>query len=172
MRIGRLGIVTALTWVATTAAIAGPQEDTSEAARAYATGDVVAAMKLYTRAADAGDALAQVRLAEILDAAEDDQRAVDYFRRAAAQNHPAGEFGLGRMYAKGEGVARDPAEALRWYRRAADRDHLPAIEAIAWAYATGDLGLPKDKAEADAWGARAVKLGGTAPVMTAKGSHK
>ena len=69
------------------------------------------------------------------------------------------------MYAKGEGTPRDPAEALKWYRRAAEMDFLPSVEAVAWAYLVGDLGLAADKAQADAWGDRVVKLGGKRPTV-------
>jgi TPR repeat protein len=147
------------------AATCGPVEDTREADEAYRNGDVASAMSKYRRAADAGHAPAQVGLARLLDASEDDKSAFDLYRKAADQNYAAGIHGVGLMYAKGEGTPRDPAEALKWYRRAADMDFLPSVEAIAWAYLVGDLGLAPDKAAADSWGERVVKLGGKRPAV-------
>jgi TPR repeat protein len=147
-----------------TAAYAGPAED---AERAYRDGDVVAAMALLRRAAEAGSAPAQSRLAAILDAAEDDRMAFELYRKSAAQGDAAGEYGLATMHAKGEGTARDPAEALKWYRAAADHGHALAAQAIAWAYLVGDLGLAPSPEQAQAWGERAVKLGGARPVLAA-----
>ncbi len=43
-----------------------------------------------------------------------------WYRKASEQNHPLAQFNLGLMYAKGEGVPQDDAEAVRWIRRAAD----------------------------------------------------
>jgi uncharacterized protein len=143
----------------------GPVEDTQQADEAYRNGDVVTAMSLYRRAADTGHAPAEVGLARILDAAEDDKGALALYRKAADQNYAAGVHGVGVMYAKGEGATRDAAEALKWFRRAAAMNFLPSIETIAWAYLVGDLGLAPNRAEADAWGDRVVKLGGTRPVL-------
>lgn len=146
-------------------ALAGPAEDTERAEQTYRSGDVVGAVVLLRGAANANYAPAQVRLAAILDAAEEDAAALDLYRKAAAQGDAAGEYGVGLMHAKGEGTRKDGAEALRWYRQAAAKNYLPAVEAIAWAYLTGDLGLARDAKEAEAWGERAVKLGGRKPVL-------
>lgn len=145
---------------------AGVIEDTDAAERAYRTNDLVGAMALFRRAADAGHAPAQARLGEILDAAEEDREAVDYFRRSAQQGNAAGQYGLGGMYDKGEGVAKNAAAALEWYRLAAAQDHLPAVQAIAWAYCTGTPALAADASEAKKWGERAVRLGGFMPSLT------
>lgn len=146
-------------------ALAGPAEDAERAEQSYRSGDVVGAVGLLRGAANANYAPAQVRLAAILDAAEEDAAALELYRKAAAQGDAAGEYGVGLMYAKGEGTKKDAAEAMRWYRQAAAKNYVPAIEAIAWAYLTGDLGLARDAKEADAWGERAVKLGGRKPVL-------
>lgn len=39
-------------------------------------------------------------------------------------------FNLGVMYANGEGVAKDDAEAVRWYRKAADLGNRHAIRRL------------------------------------------
>jgi len=127
---------------------ADPREDTERAETSLRNGDLITAMALLRKAADAGHAPAQARLADLLDVAEQDAQAVALYRKAAEQGHPAGEFGLGRMLAQGEGVARDVPTGLQWIQRAAARDHAPAIEWLARAHRSGDLGLRRDAQEA------------------------
>jgi len=102
---------------------AAPEDDFRAGSQAYRTGDVVQAMALLKRSADAGHAPSQSLLAYILDKAEFDEDAVAYYRKAAAQGDAEGEFGLGSMYAAGEGVKRDRAEARKWITRAAEKGH-------------------------------------------------
>ena len=128
-------------------AAAAPDE-VRQAETAIRSGDVFTAMGLLRRAADQNNPVAQARLADLLHAAEFDQEALVLYRKAAEQGEAAGEFGLGRMYADGSGVPRDPALALQWYRKAELKQHVPALDALARAYRTGDLGLAKDPARA------------------------
>jgi hypothetical protein len=143
---------------------AGPSEQAEAAEAAYRTGDLVVAMGLFRQAAEAGHSLAQARLADLLNAAELNAEAVDWYRRSALQGDAEGEFGLGRLLANGEGVPRDAAQALRWYRQAAARQHVRAIEALARATRSGDLGLARDPAEADRLEQRAQALRNAAGV--------
>jgi TPR repeat protein len=136
-------------------AIAGPQDDVNQAQASLAGGDVFAAMTLLRRAADQNHAVAQARLADLLRAAQFDQEALALYRNSAEQGEPAGEFGLGRMYADGTGVPRDPALALEWYRKAEAKNHAPALDALARAYRTGDLGFTRDLELAARYDARA-----------------
>jgi uncharacterized protein len=119
-------------------------------------GDVSQAMAVLRQAANRGHSGAQARLADLLRAAEFNQEALALYRQSAAQGDPAGEFGLGRMYADGLGVPRDAAQALAWYRRAEQQQHAPALDALARAYRSGDLGLPRDLAAAAELDARAA----------------
>lgn len=137
------------------AAQAGPPEDTQQAETAIRTGDVFTAMATLRRLSDQGYAPAQARLADLLHSAEFDAEALALYRKAAEQGEAAGEFGLGRMYADAAGVPRDAALALQWYRKAAARNHAPALDALARAYRSGDLGLAKDLEEARTFDKRA-----------------
>lgn len=137
------------------AAVAGPAEDVQRAEASLGGGDVVAAMSLLRRAADQNHGVAQARLADLLRAAQFDQEALVLYRKSAQQGEAAGEFGLGRMYADGTGVPRDAALALEWYRKAEAKNHAPALDALARAYRTGDLGLAKDLEQAARYDARA-----------------
>ena len=51
------------------------------------------------------------------------------------------------MYANGEGVPEDDAEAVRWYRLAADQGHAGAQYNLGVMYANGE-GVVEDDAEA------------------------
>ena len=54
------------------------------------------------------------------------------------------------MYANGEGVAEDDAEAVRWYRLAADQGLAIAQNNLGWMYDNGE-GVAEDDAEAVRW---------------------
>lgn len=75
----------------------------------------------HTRAdADAGHADAQFGLALLLACGSGDYpQAVQWYSRAAAQNHRLAQFNLGQMYARGQGVEPNEATAMMWIQRAA-----------------------------------------------------
>ena len=54
------------------------------------------------------------------------------------------------MYANGEGVPEDDAEALKWYRMAAEQGNAPAQFSLGFMYANGE-GVPEDYVRAYAW---------------------
>lgn len=141
---------------------AAPEDDFRAGSRAFYTGDVVQAMALLRKSADTGHAPSQSLLAYVLDKAEFNDEAIAYYRKAAAQGDAEGEFGLGSMYAAGEGVKRDPAEARKWITRAAERGHATAINALAQAYIKGELGIDANQrngADALRWVRRAADAG-------------
>jgi hypothetical protein len=51
--------------------------------------------------------------------AQDYARALDWYTKAADQNHGLAQFNLGMMYAKGQGVVRNNAQSVVWFGRAA-----------------------------------------------------
>lgn len=127
-------------------------ESEIEAGRvAFNRGDVVAAMMHYETAANAGSADAMARLAWILDQSEQNEDAVKWYRASAEQGHAGGYFGLGEMYAKGEGVTEDDAQALEYFMRAAENGHAQAMAVLASAYEKGELGVEADAAKAAQW---------------------
>lgn len=133
---------------------AGPAEDYAEGARHYAEGDVVAAMPLLQRAADAGHAAAQAAIGDILDQSDAGAEAIEYFRKSAAQGNADGEFGLGVMLAAGRAAARNLAEARKWITLAAEQGHPLAVNELALAYISGGLEIPDEArqgAEALRW---------------------
>lgn len=163
MRIAKIiasGICVTL-W-ATVGAWASPEDDYRAGSKAFYGGDFVQAMALLRKPADAGHAPSQSLLGYILDKAELNDEAVVYYRKAAEQNDADGQFGLGSMYAAGEGVKRDLAEARKWITRAAEKGHAGAINVLAQAYINGALGIDESErngAEALRWVRRAADSG-------------
>ena len=87
--------------------------------------DPAEAVRLLTRAADAGSAQAQYELARLyekgLGVAPDGARALALYRAAAAQDYPDAVNDLGFLtYQGGLGLASDKAAALALFGRAAD----------------------------------------------------
>lgn len=131
----------------TTSLLAAPQDDYSAGRKAYLAGDVVSAMTPLKRAADAGYAPAQSLYGYILDKAAYNEEAAQYFRRAAEQGDAEGQYGLGILYASGEGVARDPGAAREWLERAGNQNHGLAVVALSQAFLAGRLGFKTDPAD-------------------------
>ncbi len=62
----------------------------------------------------------------------------------------AAQYSLGNMYRRGQGVARDDAEAVRWYRKAADQGNASAQYLLGVMY-DGGRGVTEDHSEAVRW---------------------
>ncbi|MHB8166523.1 MAG: tetratricopeptide repeat protein [Sulfuricella sp.] len=139
-------------------ALADPTQDTARAEDAFRAGDLTQTITLLKTAASAGYAPAQARLGEILDVSEFNEEAVSWFRKAANQGNAAGEFGLGRMYALGKGIEKDPKKALYWITLAAEKNYLLAINVLIQSYRKGELGLTVDPQQAQLWEAKARTL--------------
>lgn len=137
---------------------AGPKEDNEAAIVEFNKGDFVIALPLWRKSAEAGYAPAQVWLGDILDKAEEDEEAVVWYRKAAEQGDAAGEFGLGLMYGKGEGVKQDESQAFRHFLKAAEKNYPPAMLAVAAAFRTGGMGQSVDVAKADEWQAKLYEV--------------
>ncbi len=85
--------------------------------------DYVQALLLRRKAADQGNASAQIDLAiTYLDGdgvPQDYEQAVAWFRKAAAQGDVWGQFDLGQMYRDRHGVPQDYVRAHAWMNLAA-----------------------------------------------------
>ena len=90
-------------------------------------------------------------------------QAVAWFRKAADQGDASAQFTLGRMFATGTGVERDPAQMVQWFRKAAEKGHADAQFSLALLYANG-TGVAKDDALAVEWYRKAAdpRIGGSA----------
>jgi len=87
----------------------------------------------------------------------------DIIRAHALHGNRNAQNKLGALYAYGEGVAQDHAEATRWFHRAADQDHPLAQYFLGLSYAEGK-GVEKDfSAAADLY--RRSAMQGYAPAQ-------
>lgn len=97
--------------------------------------------------ADAGSADARYQLALFhlgLAGEWQPELAIPLIRDAAASGVPEAQYWLAWQYEAGPLLPHDEAIALGWYQRAANANHRLAIGRLAQAYATGELGLPRD----------------------------
>jgi uncharacterized protein len=162
MRVGLgAGMLFAMSCILAPSVFAGVEQDTEQAEKEFARGNLVGSIALWRKAAEEGYAPAQARLGDILDKAEEDEEAVSWYRKAAAQGNAAGEYGLGQMYAKGEGVKKDQAQARSYTLRAAEKGHLPAMLQAIEICKDGAMGGTVDLAQASAWEAKVKASIGT-----------
>jgi len=152
-------LVTILLLLPQARALGDARTDGDLGIEAFRQGRLIEGMELLQRSAEGGYAPAQVTLAYILDFSERDREAFYWYQQAADSNDAAGIFGLGTMYAKGEGVERNPQKAGQLTRRAAQMEHLPAMRAYAYALENGALGFDRDHAAAVEWFAKAAAAG-------------
>lgn len=158
MRLGAFAISAAMLAGVAPAALAGPQEDTDQAEKEFARGNLIVALSLWRKAADQGYAPAQARLGDMFDKAEDDKDAFEWYQKSAAQGNAAGEFGLGQMYLKGEGVAKDTEKAFTYISKAAEKGNLQAVLLIRDVYRNGSLGQAVDLAKSAEWDKKAQEI--------------
>ena len=80
------------------------------------------------------------------------------YKKAAEKGNANAQCNLGYMYANGEGVEQDDAEAIRWYRKAAEAGNIAAQYNLALRYESGN-GVAQDDAEAVKWYRMAAEQG-------------
>lgn len=100
----------------------------------------------------------EFQLGRTLDAAGQENLAVDHYRVAAEQGHPAAQHSLFLSYAEGTGVDQDPAEAAKWLERAAVQGVVPAQTSLGLAYSRG-FGVAQDDTRAAEWFRKAAEGG-------------
>ena len=123
--------------------------------------DLAQAADWNSRAAHAGHAAAQARLAyqfaSGLGQTRDLVEAERWFAAAADQGHPAGQLGLGMLYAGSYGERRDHETALQWLELCAAADNSTAQLCLAMLLLYGDV--PRDETRGAALLERAAKAG-------------
>lgn len=112
--------------------------------------------------AESGDAQAQFELGRAYEdgknVAQDDEQAVQWFRKSAEQGNAQAQNSLGVMYALGRGVQRDKEEAVRWYKKAAKQGLAEGIYNVAISYYNGE-GIEENTALSYTWMMLAQKRG-------------
>ena len=145
--------------VASSLAPADAKTDGDKGIAEYRKGNLIESMLLLEKSAGKGYAPAQVTLAYILDKSEQDTQALHWYQQAANNNYPAGLFGLGNMYAKGEGTEKDTQKAGQLIRQSALLDHVPAMRAYAYALEYGQLNFNQNSSSALEWYLKAASSG-------------
>ena len=139
------------------------------------TAEGKAILVLLLASAEKGDALAQLILGvmaqdknpEEVSLTEEEFQAL--LLASAEKGDALAQLILGVMYANGEGVPKDDAEAVRWYRLAADQGDARAQLELGLMYAN-ERGVLKDDAEAVRWYRLAADQG-NATAQFNLGSH-
>ena len=151
-------------WVLSLLSPAAQADDAEDMARAndyYDKQQMVDAIPIFMKLAEKNYLPAQPRLGDIMDYTEEDEQAVGWYIMAAFQGDAAGAYGLGRMYANGDGIKKDNGQALYWIKLAAGKDDLNAIKALELAYRTGvssGLQVAVDLKQAQFWEAKRKPL--------------
>ncbi|KAK3817115.1 MAG: hypothetical protein JOS17DRAFT_820495 [Linnemannia elongata] len=113
--------------------------------------------------ADHGDAHAQVALGDRFkdgrQVYQDHQAAMGWYIKAADQNHPRAQYGIGLLYEQGEdGVPQDHSKAFEWFHKAALQGYADAQAKVSHVHTKG-AGVPKDNIEAMEWMVKAAENG-------------
>ena len=87
------------------------------------------------------------------------QAAARLNRQAADLGHARAAFDLGSAYLRGEGVEKNPAEAVAYFRKAAALGHVPAMRRLAELYRSGEGAVAPDAGQAVQFYQKAASLG-------------
>src|SRR6266478_691137 len=101
-----------------------------------------------------GSSVVVVQLAALQTKA--DQKPIGEMKAKAEAGDAESQVELGLRYEKGEGVAKDHAEAARWYRKAAEQNYARGQYDLGDCYAYGE-GVTKDRVEAVKWFRKAAE---------------
>jgi TPR repeat protein len=82
----------------------------------------------------------------------------DETKALAEQGVATAQYNLGVMYADGDGVPENGAEAVKWFRKAADQGYVNTQFNLGIMYAAGE-GVPENDAEAVKWYRKAADQG-------------
>lgn len=84
--------------------------------------------------------------------------ALRIFRPLAEQGDARAQFGLGKMYLKGQGVPQDYVQSAVWFNKSADQGFKKAQHNLGVLYEKGQ-GVPRDYAQAAGWYRKAAEQG-------------
>ena len=103
-----------------------------------------------------GEAVSKTLSGQVLNT--DPELAAGWFFRAAEQGYADAQFNLGLMYANGEGVPQDLAQAAELFKSAAEQGHVDAQNNLGAMYFTGE-GVDRDEKKAVEWFKKAAAQG-------------
>ena len=134
-----------------------------QAGQKFQAGDHAGAAQLLTKAANAGNPVAELRLAMMYEKADgvphDLNRAFAYYKAAAESGEPASQDELASYYEYGDGVVQDNwDESAKWLRASAEQGWIKGEQGLGRAYEYG-IGVPLDLNQAIAWYDKAAAKG-------------
>ncbi|HEX4968690.1 MAG TPA: tetratricopeptide repeat protein, partial [Nitrospiraceae bacterium] len=106
------------------------------------------------KSAEAGDASAQYRLAQLYaegnGVPQNSIQAKEWFEKAATQGHAVAQLNLGMLYLAGDGAPQSAPMALVWFSKAAEQENGLAFAKLGLIYAQG-RGVLQDFIQAHMW---------------------
>jgi len=128
----------------------------------FSRGYYLSALNMWAPLADQGQPLALYSIALLYEQGKgvnkDPERALKYFKSAAAQTLPEAQYYLAMKYYLGKNVKLDLHKARQLLLQAAEQDYLPAQFQLAKFYAQGKGGA-KDQQQAIFWLTKASESG-------------
>lgn len=144
-----VAIIAAALGIASTAALASPEDDYKMGVRRQSEGDQMESLTFFQKAADKGHAKAAAEAGVILEMAQEPERAMKYFQIAHDKGEPAGSLGLASMSITGDAGKHDFAKAVALLESAVAKGHEESMHTLAttlWRMSTntqkGYLGTP------------------------------
>jgi len=122
-------------------------------------GRFIESLGLLKDVAEQGHPGAQNYYGYMLDKSDEDEEAVKWYKKSAAQNHIDGILSLARMYASGEGVKQDIPKAVQLYEKAIGLGSVGAMKVFAYAYKNGGLSFSRNNGLALKWFKKSADLG-------------
>lgn len=117
----------------------------------------------YRKSAEQGNVKAQLSLGDLHNYGKgnfdvDYKKAEKWYRKAAEQGDAVGQNQLGWMYVKGNGVEKNPYEAMKWCKMSADQGYHYGQNSVGYMYHQG-FGVKQDYVEAAKWYMLAAEQG-------------
>ena len=134
----------------------------NQAGQLFQAGDHAGAAQVVTKAANAGNAVAQLRLALMYDQGDGVRKsagtAYNWYAQAAAQGEPESLNQVGIFYEIGRGVDEDWDLAANLWKASAEQGWIKGQFSYGRAYQFG-IGVPQDRQQAIAWYQKAAAQG-------------
>jgi len=131
-----------------------PQSQMAQAEKDVKTGDYNTAVTMFEKLADNNQPLAEYWIAHMtelgLGMPRDPAKAIELYKKAAAQDVAPAELRLGEIYLHGDLVLPDFAQAKTYLEKAAYHGGPRAAMLLGQMYHDG-IGMPGDQTEAYAW---------------------
>ena len=147
------------------------QGDFDAGAAQYRANNFSGAMTYFRRAADAGNARAQLQVGSQYERGEgvtkSDTEAVRWYAKAAAAGDATAEKNLGQMYENGQGTAENWPLAAQLYQKSAAQGDAEGEFALGRAYEFG-IGIEQDRSKAIVWFQRSGAQGNSQAEYFAK----